>query len=336
MSQPAAPTVLDSVTDLLAGVEDREPMATPGVSGASLERVRIAGEWLVLKHLDHAGDWTLRALGAPVVPPVELWRRGVLAALPACFEQPIVAVAQDPARPTTGTLLMRDVGDALVPGGDDPVPADLHERFLDHMAELHAAFWDTGLDIDVVAPTTRYLLLSPRTAAAEAALGSGARVPELIGEGWPLLERVAPRLAQVVVPLAHDPAPLVDALEATPATFVHGDLKFDNLGSDENGRTILLDWEVPGRGAPLSDLAWYLAINCRRLPTSKERTIESYREALERRGVDTAPWWDTQLGLCLLGAMVNFGWEKALGGYDDELAWWDEQVARSAPLLAGA
>ncbi|GAA3817208.1 phosphotransferase family protein [Nocardioides panacisoli] len=336
MSTPAAPPVLESVDDLLVDVEERVPLTTPGVSGAALERVRIGAEWLVLKHLDHAGDWTLRALGAPVVPPVELWRRGVLAALPDCFDQPILAVAQDPDRPTTGALLMRDVGAALVPGGDDPVPAELHERFVDHMAALHAAFWDSDLDVDVVPPGTRYLFLSPGTAAAEAALGSGARVPQLIGEGWPLLERVAPRLAQVVLPLAHDPARLVAALAATPSTFVHGDLKLDNLGSDARGRTILLDWEVPGRGAPLSDLAWYLAINCRRIPTTKEQTIDSYRTALERRGVDTEPWWETQLGLCLVGAMVNFGWEKALGGYDDELAWWDRQVARAAYLLEPA
>ena len=46
-----------------------------------------------------------------------------------------------------------------------------------------------------------------------------------------------------------------------------------------SGRTVLLDWEQPGRGAALSDLAWYLAINCRRLPQSKEATIEAYRDA---------------------------------------------------------
>lgn len=47
------------------------------------------------------------------------------------------------------------------------------------------------------------------------------------------------------------------------------------------GRTVVLDWEQPGRGAPLSDLAWYLAINCRRLPQSKEASIAAHREALQ-------------------------------------------------------
>jgi len=86
-------------------------------------------------------------------------------------------------------------------------------------------------------------------------------------------------------------------------------------------------------GAVLSDLAWYLAINCRRLPQSKEAAIGAYRQALEECGVDTASWWDRQLALCLLGALVQFGWEKALGCYDEELAWWESKAVSAAPLL---
>jgi aminoglycoside phosphotransferase (APT) family kinase protein len=115
---------------------------------------------------------------------------------------------------------------------------------------------------------------------------------------------------------------------------VHSNFKLDNLGTDDAGRTVLLDWEQPGRGAPLSDLAWYLAINCRRLPQSKEASIAAYREELEGCGVDTGSWWERQLALCLLGAMVLFGWEKALGGYDEELAWWETRSVRAAALLS--
>jgi len=96
---------------------------------------------------------------------------------------------------------------------------------------------------------------------------------------------------------------------------------------------VLLDWEQPGLGAPLSDLAWYLAINCRRLPQSKEASIEAYRAALEECGISTGGWFGRQLSLCLLGAVVQFGWEKALSGYDDELRWWEEQAVRAAALL---
>jgi hypothetical protein len=326
--------VATSVEELLAGATDRAPLDGPGKSGALLERVTIDGAPYVVKHLDHDADWTLRVAGIPGSATVELWRRGVLAELPDCFNQPIVAVAHDLRRPTVSAVLMHDVGPWLVPATDEPVPVEQHDRFLDHMAALHGAFW--GRRIDVVPPADRYLELSPRMAAAEAALGSDHLVPRLVAQGWPLLEQVAPSLAGVVVPLVHEPRPLVAALERTPATFVHGNWKLDNLGTDDRGRTVLLDWELPGRGAAASDLAWYLAINCRRLPTTKEQAMQTYRAGLERHGVATDPWWDRQLGLCLIGAMVQFGWEKALGGYDDELAWWEEQVLRAAPLLEPA
>ena len=110
--------------------------------------------------------------------------------------------------------------------------------------------------------------------------------------------------------LKENPGPLVDALASSPHTFVHSNWKPDNLGTDDKGRTVVLDWEQPGRGAPLSDLAWYLAINCRRLPQPKEAAIAAYRDALAGHGISTAPWWDRQMALCLLGALVQFGWEK--------------------------
>ncbi|HJQ07135.1 MAG TPA: aminoglycoside phosphotransferase [Nocardioides sp.] len=325
--------VLDSIDALLAGATDREGLDGPGKSGAVLERVSIDGERYVVKYLDQENDWTLRVARVPGGPPIELWRRGILVALPAEIAQPIVAVAHDAARPSRSALLMRDVADWLIPAVDDPITEEQNERFLDHMAALHVAFLAAGEEIDVVSAADRFLELSPRMAAAEAALGSDHLVPRLVTQGWPLFESLAPRAAAVVVPLLEDPGPLLRALDTTPQTFIHGNWKFDNLGIDEDGRTILLDWETPGRGAGAADLSWYLAINCRRLPVSKERCIELYRANLERRGLDARPWWDRQIALALVGAMVQFGWEKALGGYDDELAWWEEQVVRGAALL---
>jgi hypothetical protein len=327
------------LAELLARATERVPLDdAPGKSGAAMERLVIDGQPFVLKRLDLASDWTLRASGCLDGPPFVLWQRGVLDRLPECINQPIVAVARDApagARPSGGCLLlMRDVAPWLVPATDAVVPEDQHTRFLRHMAELHAAFWDCGAECDVVPAMHRYLELSPWMAQAEMAAGSAHLVPELVAKGWPLLATVAPAAAAVVTPLAVDPGPLVAALDATPRTLVHSNWKLDNLGTDESGRTVLLDWEQPGRGAALSDLAWYLAINCRRLPQSKEASIESYREFLEAQGIDTGPWWERQLALCLLGALVQFGWEKALGGYDEELAWWEAKAVEAAALLS--
>ena len=326
------------VAALLDGMTERTTLAgVPGKSGATMERVVIGGQHYVLKHLDLAEDWTMRASGCLRGAPLMLWERGILARLPDCINQPIIGAAPEPGpgpAPSGGcALLMHDVTPWLIPATDAPITASQHRGFLQHMSALHAAFWGCGPEFDVVPAMHRYLELSPWMAEAEAAIGSPHLVPQLVAKGWPLLAAVAPAAAAVVVPLARDPGPLVDALAGTPHTFVHSNWKLDNLGVDDAGRTVVLDWEQPGRGAPLSDLAWYLAINCRRLPQSKEDSIAVYRDALEERGIDTEPWWDRQLALCLLGALVQFGWEKALGGYDEELAWWETKAVQAAALL---
>jgi Phosphotransferase enzyme family len=329
------------LAELLAGATVREPLAgAPGKSGARLERVEIDGRRYVLKHLDLAADWTMRASGSLRGVPLELWERGVLGRLPDCINQPIVAVGPTPAAPgkvgPAGgcAVLMHDVSDWLVPATDEPIALRQHQDFLRHMAAMHAAYWACGSECEVVPVMHRYLELSPWLAEAEAALRSEHIVPRLVGEGWRRLPEVAPAAAAVVSPLARDPGPLVLALARTPQTFVHSNWKLDNLGTDDAGRTVVLDWEQPGRGAALSDLAWYLAINCRRLPQAKEASIEAYRQALESCGIETGAWWERQLTLSLLGALVQFGWEKALGGYDEELAWWETWAIRAVPLLA--
>jgi hypothetical protein len=78
--------------------------------------------------------------------------------------------------------------------------------------------------------------------------------------------------------------------------------------------------------------AWYLALNRARLPESKEASIDALRGSLARRGIETDGWWDPQVELCLLGALVQFGWEKALGD-DDELGWWCDRARDGARWL---
>ncbi len=105
-----------------------------------------------------------------------------------------------------------------------------------------------------------------------------------------------------------------------------------NLGIGADGRSILIDWTYCGPGPVCHELGWYLALNRARLPETKEATIDQLRAALERHGVATAPWWDRQLPLSLLGTLVQFGWEKALGDAD-ELGWWCERALEGAALL---
>src|ERR1700684_2605430 len=166
------PQLYGDVAELLAGATERSLLTeAPGKSGARLERLVIGGQSYMLKHLDLAEDWTMRASGSLRGAPLELWERGILARLPDCFNQPIVAVSAErtagQARAGGCAVLMHDVARWLGPVADDPIPLAQHESFLRHMAVLHAAFWNCGSECEVVPPMHRYLELSPWLAEAE-------------------------------------------------------------------------------------------------------------------------------------------------------------------------
>jgi hypothetical protein len=95
---------------------------------------------------------------------------------------------------------------------------------------------------------------------------------------------------------------------------------------------VLIDWTYPGQAPPCYELAWYLALNSARLPEPKQAAIARFRDGLRRHGVDTTGWYSRQAALCLLGALVIFGWEKALGPAQ-ELHWWCEQAIEGASWL---
>jgi hypothetical protein len=193
------------------------------------------------------------------------------------------------------------------------------------MAETHARFWGFADGYGLLPAGARYQALTPATGARERARGGTDPVPAMLEPGWRALYEAAPRAHELALALMTDPAPLVDALAQTPVTLVHGDWKVGNLGVHPDGRTILLDWGWPGRAGPLVDLAWYLAVNCERLPESKEDTIVAYRDRLEHHGVATRDWFERQLDLALLGGFLQLAWSKS----GSELAWW---LARVVPV----
>lgn len=324
-------TAAASVAELLASVAAREQLATgDSKSGAPLERVTIGGERFVLKRLGFHRDWIARATGDHACRPRLMWTSGLFDRLPDCLDHTVVGCADDP--PDGAALVMRDVSRWLVPAGDAPVPLPQHRRFLDHMAALHATFLGFEDTVGLLPLADRLLELSPRTVARERVYGGDHPVPaSLLPRGWDRLPRLAPRAGGLARKLAEDPAPLVRALRETPQTLVHGDWKYGNLGSTPDGRTILLDWAVPGQAPPCLDLAWYLAVNAARLPEPKEDAIDAYRDSLVRHGVGVDGWFDRQLGLSLIGGFLLLGWEKTFGDRA-ELAWWERRVEAAAWL----
>jgi Phosphotransferase enzyme family len=323
--------IADTLEHLLQGCERREPWKTAdSLSGSRFERVVMDGVPLVVKYSSLDDDWIMRATGDLGWRQLTLLSSGVLDALPASIDHGIVGCA--PFTTSRGrhgvALLMRDVSDALVPFGSEPIAFDVHRGFIEHMAELHAAYWGFRDSAGLFPLVHHYVFLTPLMAELEAAAPQGDPVPPAVGEGWRRLGDRFPADARRLRELASDPWPLVDALRDGPQTLIHSDWKLGNLGRD-GSHTILLDWDRTGEGPALVDLAWYLAVNCDRLPETKEATIDAYRAALESAGISTASWWDAQLDAALAGAFLQLAWSKTEDAR--EFGWWSERLAAWNP-----
>lgn len=328
-----------SVDELLSVAERREPFVNPdGRSSAAFERVWIDGRPHIVKYAHLDDDFTMRVSGDLVCRPVRAWAGGLLDAAPDLVDHAVVGAAFGGGRNGWGAaLLMRDVSGDLVAAGRVPFTAEEHELLIDRLAGWCAATWGFR-DDPVSGPhllpyAARWAWFGHTALAGEQALGWPERVPAFAAEGW---ERFAERAPAGIVPvideLRRDCAPLADAIRTTPSCLLHGDPKASNMGITADGRMVLIDWAYVGEGPAAHELGWYLALNREKLPVTKEATIEAFRLGLEHHGVDTAGWWDRQLGLCLLGALVLFGWEKAYGD-DAELGWWCDVAREGARFL---
>jgi hypothetical protein len=321
-----------------------------GKSGSELVALDVGGgERFVLKRVSRRWDWVMRVSGDYHCRPVLAWQAGVLDRVPPVIEHGMVACARDGEG---WALLMRDVGGAMIPPGGIQISEDENALFLESMAALHASFWNDPEAADTAVGFcdlwNRYACFSPPVMEPESR-GPDA-VPRLALEGWKRFPSlVNPEIARSIGGLLHSVQPLVDALSRYPQTVAHGDWKLGNLGiirpqagptwSPRKARVVLLDWALVGPAPPAADLAWYLALNSARLPVSKERCIALYRASFSRRLGDRfdSDWWLPQLELCLLGAFVQFGWEKSLGASQGEteevrareraeLAWWSDRA----------
>ena len=327
--------VASSLEELLDGATSREPFFTSdSKSGSAFERVVIDGEPLIVKHIHVDDDWTMRFNGDIGCHPAQVWQAGLMDALPERIEHGVVAVATGLGRNGWGAaILMRDLSDALIPPGDEPLSLEQHATFVDDLAALSARMWEWTDDVGLVPLSSRWSWFNPASLAIESEKGWPDPVPRIAAEGWErFVDRVPAPVLEVVDQLRRDPSPLVAAARTTPLTLLHGDWKLGNVGLGADGRTVLIDWTYPGEGPCCFDLAWYLALNRVRLPESKEASIARFQRALGAHGIATDPWFDRQLALCLLGCLVIFGWEKALGD-DDELGWWCDRALEGAARL---
>lgn len=299
------------------------------------------GPQLVLKRFSYDSDWIMRATNDDQGRAMQVWATGFLDRLPTEIVHGYLACARDGLG---WAVLMRDLSTFLVPPGESSISVAVNAYLLDGMASLHATFWnqedifDPGLGFSQL--ELDYTVLTPKTGQRE--VGNSDPVPQMLSHAWDvLLATVEPAISQALGALADDPSPLCDALRTFPRTIVHADWKLGNLGlmSGTPLRVILLDWARVLAAPPVVDLAWYLAVNCDRLPVSKEDTMSCYRRCLETRlgrRIEERHW-QAQLDLSLLGSFLQLGWSKALGvahatskearrREEAELSWWTARI----------
>lgn len=328
--------VASSLAELLADAVRREPFLTSeSRSGSTLERITAAdGSTRVLKHVHVDHDWTMRFSGDVGCHPARVWASGLMDVLPERIEHGVIGVAAGLGRDARGAaVLMRDLSTAMVPPGDDAVPLEQHLAYLDDMARLAARTLGWRDDVGLVPLANRWTWFNHASLQVEADRGWPDPVPKIAFDGWArFTERAPADVLAVIEALRRDPSPLVERAQDTPQSFVHGEWKLGNIGTADDGRTVLIDWTYPGEGPSTYELAVYLALNRARMPQSKEDAIDRFRSSLARESVDIERWFDGQLALSLLAALVVFGWEKALGP-DDELSWWCDQAREGAARL---
>jgi hypothetical protein len=252
-----------------------------------------------------------------------LWDEGIFEHIPSVIQHAVL----DVQRTDTGTLVVMEDVSALLFSNAEHIRRE-HERILGALSEMHQAF--VGFALPPLCPLDGlYAFLSPQVCSHFA---SSYEVPRLALEGWSRFHDIVPNDVSSVIQAIHArPAELGDALSRRESTFLHGDPKMANLGVTTDGRRlVLLDWgTLAAYGPPAIDFAWYLAINKAAIGLDHAQLLEDARTYL-------APVDEDALRLALLGALVQLGWEKALGATDDDpairqresdgLAWWIDRA----------
>jgi hypothetical protein len=300
-------------------------LVNAGYSGSALSTlVRGDGQSFVLKRMSFNDDWIMHATEDRRCREVAIAAR-LPEVLPGSITSPNVGWARDGLG---YALLMRDITRHLLPAS--AVPDDALRTIVERMAELHGTPPPRGVPW---CPLERRLLLLAPAAThrgyVHRTMGHGLQND--LHEGWLAFDRLAPpRARELVHALAADVRSLVRALEMEPQCWLHGDLKFDNIGLDGDGRMWLIDWALALVAPAAVELGWFLAINSRRMTVTLDGVLDAYAAAT--RGAAR----EARDGLAAICGLLLRGWRKGLdaeAGEPEELRWWCERAVAASALL---
>ena len=216
-------------------------------------------------------------------------------------------------------IVMEDVGS--VRQGDQVEGASTAdaEMLVREMAAMHSRWWESA---ELAAMDWLPALNAPQTMMAQGATMM-ALEPFLANFGSALTERQ--RTAAVA--LAPRVMSMLEALATGPRTFLHGDLRLDNIffGSTDGTRPLtLIDWQISGRGRGPFDIAYFLSqsIDVEARRANERAWLKGYHETVSR--ADAGYSWDLCWGdyraatlLCAIypivaGGSIDLGNERGV------------------------
>ncbi len=193
-------------------------------------------------------------------------------------------------------LVLEDVGSYRAVSQIEGMGRADAEQAVDELAAWHAHWWgaadpivERGTAVSIRDPIYP-MLLPPVFSDGWAKVRGAMSVPrsvEMVADGW------VEALPQ-----------MLGSLGTTPSTLVHGDYRADNMFFDDDGRVVLLDFQVIGESMPVGDLAYFVTGSLAPATASEieQGLYERWLRALASEGVpesETDGMWDTYRGAVL-------------------------------------
>ena len=311
----------------LGEIAEHEPMISRGWSGNVLEHLVLTdGRRLVAKRIVPGANWIdrhTRDEGREAL----LYLSGTLGRLPASIDHAVVAAEREG---DAWWVVMNDVSGFLLPEGRRLSRED-HGHVLAAANGMWEEFW--GERVPHACSLHDCLrLFSPAISAAER--DGLDLLPKQYEPFWEAFgDAVDDDVAEAVLALVDDPAPLVAELDGCGTTLIHADIRDEQIGLD-GARLTLLDWGRASQGHPVVDLFWSICHNAWRIDADHDELVEDYRRA---RGEHDDP---RAVELGVIAGLVMYGWvfgHSAVRHPDPaerswargELAWWVPRARRA-------
>ena len=149
-------------------------------------------------------------------------------------------------------LVMEDLGDQRICDQVSGMDIADAERAVDALALWHARWWG---DVDGLTDNGAAIRLSDPLYPAI--------LPTLFDEGWAKATAsehvvVPDALAEIGPAFGEHIADLMEQLDRSPVTLLHGDFRADNILFEPDGSPVLVDFQLTGIGSAAYDLAYFV------------------------------------------------------------------------------